>query len=74
VLNFKDPRPHANMYLDPGNLSWSRPNHMGSVNFPMQPGDMMLFPSFLQHEVTPYLGQKPRLTVAFNCSFHRMDA
>jgi uncharacterized protein (TIGR02466 family) len=72
VINFKDPRPHANMYLDPGNYRWARPQHMGSVNFPMKPGDLMLFPSFLQHEVTPYLGQKPRITVAFNCSFRRI--
>lgn len=69
VLNFKDPRPHANMYLDPGNRRWQRPYHMGSINYPMQPGELMLFPSFLQHEVTPYMGRKPRITVAFNCSF-----
>ncbi len=73
ILNFKDPRPHCNMYLDPGNYRWGRQNHMGSLNFPMEPGELMLFPSFVQHEVTPYLGRKPRITVAFNCSFRRIN-
>ena len=74
VLSFKDPRPHANMYLDPGNERWQRPYHMGSINIEMRPGDLTVFPSFLQHEVTPYLGQKPRITVAANCSFQRKTA
>jgi uncharacterized protein (TIGR02466 family) len=69
VLNFKDPRVTANMYMDPGNLQWQRPHHLGSINFEMQPGDLMVFPSFVQHEVTPYFGQAPRITIAANCSF-----
>lgn len=73
ILSFKDPRPHANMYRDPGNERWLRPHHIGSVNYPMQPGELILFPSFLQHEVTPYFGQKPRITVAFNCSFEHLS-
>ena len=70
MLNVKDPRPNANMYLDPGNRNWKRPHHVGSVNFEMQPGELLVFPSFLQHEVTPYFGKQPRITVAANCSFH----
>jgi uncharacterized protein (TIGR02466 family) len=73
VLSFKDPRPHANMYLDPGNERWIRQFHMGSLNYEMRPGDLLVFPSFIQHEVTPYLGQAPRLTIAANCSFHRLE-
>jgi uncharacterized protein (TIGR02466 family) len=69
VLNFKDPRVTANMYVDAGNQSWIRPHHIGSVNFEMQPGDLLVFPSFIQHEVTPYFGKIPRISVAANCSF-----
>ena len=69
VLNFKDPRTTANMYMDPGNQNWKKPHHVGSINYVMRPGDLLVFPSFIQHEVTPYMGQKPRLTVAANCSF-----
>ena len=73
MLNFKDPRTTANMYMDPGNQNWKKPSHVGSVNYAMQPGDLLVFPSFIQHEVTPYLGKAPRLTVAANCSFRWQD-
>jgi uncharacterized protein (TIGR02466 family) len=74
VLSFKDPRVTANMHLDPGNQQWQRPYHLGSINYEMRPGDLTVFPSFLQHEVTPYFGQAPRITIAANCSFHRVEA
>jgi len=69
MLNFKDPRTTANMYMDPGNQGWKKPYHMGSINYGMKPGDLLIFPSFVQHEVTPYYGESPRITVAANCSF-----
>ncbi|MGB5809375.1 MAG: putative 2OG-Fe(II) oxygenase, partial [Polyangiales bacterium] len=74
VLNFKDPRINANMYLDPGNQNWRKPYHVGSINYDMRPGDLLVFPSFVQHEVTPYLGKLPRITVAANCSFRWRDS
>jgi uncharacterized protein (TIGR02466 family) len=72
VLSFKDPRPTANMYWDPGNDRWQRQFHIGSVNHPMKPGELMVFPSFVLHEVMPYSGDLPRITVAANCSFKRV--
>lgn len=73
VLNFKDPRTTANMYLDPGNQKWQKPYHLGSINYDMRPGDLLVFPSFIQHEVTPYFGREPRITVAANCAFRWQD-
>jgi len=73
MLNFKDPRVTANMYLDPGNQSWKKPYHLGSINYELRPGDLLVFPSYLQHEVKPYFGQRPRITVAANCSFKWQD-
>ena len=29
-------------------------------------GLMVLFPAYLQHLVRPYLGQQPRISIAFN--------
>jgi len=72
VLSFKDPRPTANMYWDPGNDRWQRQFHIGSINHPMQAGELLVFPSFVMHEVTPYFGDTPRITVAANCSFKRI--
>ena len=74
ILSFKDPRPHANMYWEPVNKAWQRPYQLGSINYSMEPGELMIFPSFLQHEVTPYFGRKPRITVALNCSFRDVQA
>ncbi len=39
----------------------------------MRPGDLLVFPSYVQHEVTPYFGEQPRITVAANCSFRWKD-
>jgi uncharacterized protein (TIGR02466 family) len=72
VLSFKDPRPAANMYWDPGNDRWQRQFRISSVNYEMQAGDLLVFPSYLMHEVTPYFGELPRITVAANCSFKRV--
>jgi len=33
-----------------------------------QAGTMLLFPSWLVHEVTPYRGRRPRISIAFNFS------
>jgi uncharacterized protein (TIGR02466 family) len=35
--------------------------------FPRQ-GLMVLFPAYLQHLVLPYLGERPRISIAFNLS------
>ena len=69
VLSFKDPRMNANMHHDPGNDHWIRSFHLGSVNQELKPGELLVFPSFIQHEVTPYFGSKPRISVAANCHF-----
>jgi len=37
-----------------------------SVTYKAKQGKMILFPSFLTHMVTPYAGQLPRMSVAFN--------
>ena len=72
VLSFKDPRPMANMYWDPGNDCWQRQFHVGSINHEVQAGELLVFPSYVVHEVTPYAGDQPRITVAANCSFKRV--
>jgi hypothetical protein len=29
-----------------------------------------MFPSHLNHEIFPYLGERPRIVIAFNCSIN----
>lgn len=69
VLRFHDPRAPAGMYLDPANSHLQRPYNYGSVNYRLRPGQLVIFPSWVTHEVTPYTGQRPRITIASNYWF-----
>lgn len=41
---------------------------------PVEPGDMVLFPSYLLHEVPPNQSAEPRMTAAFNALPERLDS
>lgn len=59
---------HAHQGSDPGAFGagkWIAPEP--------QPGDLLLFPSYLLHEVPPNQGGQ-RVTLAFNAIPHRLDA
>lgn len=65
-LRFLDSRTTAGMYLDPGNSHWTNPFGFGELAYNLQAGQLLLFPSYLMHEVAPYYGERERITVAFN--------
>jgi uncharacterized protein (TIGR02466 family) len=69
VLRFHSPHYFSNMFLDPGNSRLTSPYHHGTWNVRFQPGQLVLFPSWLQHEVMPFYGDDERITIAFNCWF-----
>ena len=69
ILRFFDPRAGASMYLDPGNASLVHPFSFNMINLRLKAGQLVLFPSFLQHEVAPFAGRDERITVAFNVAF-----
>ena len=66
TLRMLDSRTTASMYLDAGNAHWRTPFGFGELAYPSQAGQLILFPSYLMHEVAPYYGQRERITVAFN--------
>lgn len=66
ALRFLEARSTASMYLDPGNAHLQPPYAFGEIAFLLQPGQLLLFPSYLIHEVAPYYGRRERITVAFN--------
>lgn len=66
ALRFLEARTTASMYLDPGNAHLQSPYAFGEMAFVLQPGQLLLFPSYLIHEVAPYYGRRERVTVAFN--------
>lgn len=66
VLRFHDPRGSVTMYMDAGNNHMVSPYEPGMRNYKFKPGQLVMFPSFLMHEVAPFTGQGTRITVAMN--------
>lgn len=59
-IEFTDPRPGASATYMIENTMQRR------VMFNPGPGTMLVFPSWLQHQVHPYHGPVPRISIAFN--------
>jgi uncharacterized protein (TIGR02466 family) len=74
ALTFVNPTLAASMHLDAGNTGFSGAFAGGTKSLRMEPGQLVLFPSWVLHEVTPYDGDGTRITVAFNCWFGLKDA
>jgi uncharacterized protein (TIGR02466 family) len=62
VLEFLDPRPFVEMVFTPG-APFGRP-----VRIQPEAGLMVLFPSWLYHQVHPYAGDEARIAIAFNAA------
>jgi uncharacterized protein (TIGR02466 family) len=69
VLHFFNPNQLANMFVDVANQRVRPPYAMTGRRYRLKPGQLVLFPSWLNHEVLPYFGDDERITVAFNCWF-----
>ena len=70
-LTFLHPNPEAGMHTDMGNESLVPPFNVAHAGYLLQAGQLVLFPSWLMHHVTPFVGEGERITVAFNCRFTR---
>jgi hypothetical protein len=57
------------MYMDVANARVRAPYAMSGKSFLLRPGQLVIFPSYLQHEVFPFFGDGERITVAFNAWF-----
>ncbi len=68
-LIFHDPRACASMYLDEANRGWLRESSFDALRFRPAKGDLLIFPSYVQHAVEPYHGSAPRISVAANFWF-----
>jgi len=69
LLHFSNPHHLGGMFLDAGNSHIRAPYNMRGQSFKLTPGQLILFPSWLVHEVMPFHGEGERITVAFNCWF-----
>ena len=71
LLRLFDTRTGADAFLDPANQRLRQPFAVGNLDLQLRPGQLVVFPSYLFHEVTPYYGSEPRITLASNCWFER---
>ena len=69
LLRFFDVRQGANAYLDPANATLQRAYALAPVELKLAAGQLVIFPSYVFHEVTPFYGGDTRITVATNCWF-----
>lgn len=70
-VKFYDPRGAVFMHVDPGNERLDPRYTATPVYLQHQPGQLVIFPSWLMHEVLPYLGRTERIIVAFNAWIRR---
>jgi uncharacterized protein (TIGR02466 family) len=69
LLRFQDTRQGANGYLDAANLALRRPFALRSHELRLREGQLVIFPSYVFHDVAPFYGRDTRITVATNCWF-----
>ena len=69
LLRLFDPRSGANGYLDGANRQVRAPYAVKPLELRLEEGQLVIFPSYLFHEVTPFYGRDTRITVATNCWF-----
>lgn len=68
-LVFLYPNSAANMYLDMASANFKPPYAQNPMKLRLRAGQLVLFPSWLVHEVLPFEGEGERITVAFNARF-----
>ncbi|HKZ72942.1 MAG TPA: putative 2OG-Fe(II) oxygenase [Steroidobacteraceae bacterium] len=74
LLSFVNPSITAAMYLDAATANIRGPYAYHVRHVRLEPGQLVMFPSWVLHDVKPYEGEGERITVAFNCWFGLKDA
>ena len=73
-LTFLHPASSANMFLDLGVANLKAPWAIRPKSYRLRPGQLVLFPSWMLHQVLPFHGPRERITVAFNAWFKKVPA
>ena len=69
ALVFVNPHATSQTFKDGSTLNLRPPYSTATQRFHLEPGQLVLFPSWLLHEVRPFQGDGERITVAFNTWF-----
>ncbi|HUX74072.1 MAG TPA: putative 2OG-Fe(II) oxygenase [Steroidobacteraceae bacterium] len=74
LLCFVNPMIMSAMYMDAGNARMPLPYGYQVANVSLEAGQLVMFPSWVLHDVKAYEGEGERITIAFNCWFTLPDA
>lgn len=66
AVRFHDPKSDTLMYMDPAIANLQMPYRLGNWELVHKPGQMLVFPSYLLHEIFTYTGERPRIVIALN--------
>jgi uncharacterized protein (TIGR02466 family) len=74
MLSFVNPMIMNTMHMDAGIARLQLPYAPHVANVRLEPGQLVIFPSWVLHDVKPFEGEGERITIAFNCWFTLPDA
>jgi uncharacterized protein (TIGR02466 family) len=69
LLTFVNPMILSAMHLDAGNDHMTLPYAPQTASLALEAGQLVMFPSWVLHDVKPFEGEGERITIAFNCWF-----
>jgi uncharacterized protein (TIGR02466 family) len=74
LLSFINPMITSAMHMDAGIVKMKLPYAHQVASLSLEAGQLVIFPSWVLHDVKPYEGNGERITIAFNCWFTLQDA
>jgi hypothetical protein len=74
LLSFVNPMIMGAMHMDAGVAKMPLPYGYQVASLALEPGQLVMFPSWVLHDVKPFEGEGTRITIAFNCWFTLPDA
>jgi uncharacterized protein (TIGR02466 family) len=74
LLSFVNPTITSAMHMDAGIAKMQLPFGHQVANVRLSAGQLVIFPSWVLHDVKPFEGEGERVTIAFNCWFTLPDA
>lgn len=74
LLSFVNPAVAAAMHIDAANANIRGAFAASIRHVKLEAGQLVLFPSWVLHDVKPYEGEGERITVSFNCWFEMQES
>jgi uncharacterized protein (TIGR02466 family) len=74
LLSFVSPAVITSMYMDAATANLRDPFAPNIRAVRLEQGQLVVFPSWILHDVKPFQGEGTRITVAFNCWFELPEA